>query len=147
MKGKILLLINAFVLFSSILSIGQVYIGKWQHLNNEKQSVIIEFGNNANYLISIPNKHLGAIERKEGNNLYTNLKYKIDLSTSPATIDIISELSGITLYGIIDFIDNETIQIQVNQIPNGNRPTRFDPDSPEYAKCKRLPANSASDAI
>lgn len=147
MKGKILLLINAFVLFSSILSIGQVYIGKWQHFNNEKQSVIIEFGNNANYLISIPNKHLEAIERKEGDDLYTKLKYKIDLSTSPATVDIISELSGITLYGIIDFIDNETIQIQMNKIPNGSRPTKFDPDSPEFVRCKKVPVNSEPDAI
>lgn len=145
MKTKLLILTIIFL--NSLLSFGQDYIGKWEHLNNEKENVIIEFGKNAEYIISIPNRHLGAIERQESNNLPTILKYKIDFSSSPAKIDVTSKISGSTIHGIIDIIDSETIQIQINPIPNGIRPTKFDPSSENYVKCRKLLSDQQADGI
>lgn len=37
--------------------------GNWEHINNEGERVIITFGNDQGYSISIPNRELGAIDR------------------------------------------------------------------------------------
>ena len=137
MKSKFRILLMIGLLFQCNQAISQLYIGKWEHINNENEKVIIEFMNNSEYKISIPKRNIVAIERQDGLKIDTNLKYTIDSSTKPAKIDIVSGSSGKILRGIIEFIDAGTIQMQINPIPNGERPQKFIPDSENYIKGTR----------
>ena len=72
-----------------------------------------------------------AIVAANGNNSPA-MSYTIDFTTNPVKIDLsVQPPSGgrITLKGLLQFIDDNTIKFQV--FPAGNRPDNFDTSSPD----------------
>ena len=136
MKLKFAILLLGLLLQFSF-SNGQPYIGKWTHVNQKNEKVIIEFQKNSGYKLSILKHNIGPIERTNGVNKETSLRYIIDSSTKPYKIDVVSSWSGTIIRGIIEFIDDNTIQMQINPIPGGDRPEKFTPDSENYIKAVR----------
>lgn len=134
-KFTILLLFGLLLLCS--FSFGQPIVGKWTHVNQVGKKVIIEFQKNSGYKLSILKEKVGAIEQINGVNKDTSLKYIIDTSSKPLKIDVVSSLSGTIIRGIIEFIDDNTIQMQINPKPDGDRPEKFTPGSENYIKAVR----------
>ena len=134
MKKSIVFLV---VFFSSNIAICQTIIGGWEHKNRDNEKVIIEFGEKFEYKITLPGRNLSVIDTETGMEIATELEYRL-ISGEPIKIEIISKISGQKFSGIIDFIDEKTLQMQINPILGGESPKKFDANSPDYVKLKRV---------
>lgn len=137
MKRIIVLCLSAFCLSSGL---AQSPTGHWEHFNNEGEQVVITFGKNQEYTITIPNRDLGAIDLIDGVPYPTALKYKINNKVRPATIDIISVNSGQVIKGIIQINEEGTLQMQLNEKPGGSYPEKFDPKAANFYRLQKIDA-------
>ncbi|MBW8323712.1 MAG: hypothetical protein K0M50_03005 [Prolixibacteraceae bacterium] len=124
--------------FLILSSIGQNFIGKWTYQNQAKKEVIIEFDSNSEYRISIDSQTYKSVESSDKLLKKTKLTYKITGKRKPYKIDIISDYSNVTVRGIIQLINDNTIQLQINPNSCGERPEKFDKNSIDYVEATRI---------
>ncbi len=129
---------TVFFLYLCFPVFGQEYSGNWEYVNKENEKVTIELKKSGEYNVKIPGRNFRKVIRKNERSIPTELHYEIDESVTPPGIDIITNDPDIRLKGIIEMLDENTLQIQMNRIPNGLRPATFNPDSPNYIKCKKV---------
>jgi len=112
------------VLFAfSHLAIGQTttyknLLGKWEGRDGRNQTGSLEFVDSSKMAMSM----MGSPAR--------SLMYSIDFSKSPAALDLYRDPSrkGMALKCLIQLLDANTLKWQV--FPSGDRPEKFDEDSP-----------------
>jgi len=115
-KGFFAFLLFAFSLSAFAQHTKKDLIGKWEGTDRENEAGALIFKDN------------GKVDLKLGARLLHDLDYKVDLTKTPASFDIIikslDRKQQVTLKCLIQFIDNNTIKWQI--FKGDNRPNNFD---------------------
>ena len=119
MQISLIALMLMIFLYSDILKIDDNISGNWVG-NYNKNKISIEFNDDNACVIRLINKKTNKIETISGN-------YNLDISKNPIPISIrnIKELNY-SLYGIIKFVDKDSIQISTFSTKLKLNPISFD---------------------
>ena len=119
MQISLIALMLMIFLYSDILKIDDNISGNWVG-NYNKNKISIEFNDDNACVIRLINKKTNKIETISGN-------YNLDISKNPIPISIrnIKELNY-SLYGIIKFVDKDSIQISTFSTKLKLSPISFD---------------------
>lgn len=117
------ILFTALVFALTQLAVGQTMsykslMGKWEGTDGRDQAGSLEFLDSSKMAMSM----MGSAPR--------NLMYSIDFTKNPAAMDLYRDPTrkGMALKCLIQLVDANTLKWQV--FPNGERPDKFDDDSP-----------------
>ena len=131
--SKSVLLTLIFLLCGAKLVLSQSEEGRWVKSVEQDKQMWIEFKDGI-YSLVLKGKYLTPLDNKDD-----LIHYRIDKSTQPATVDIFVELEPnlqIVYKGIIKFLSNNEILLNVNETVNGSRPRDFDSKNHLYKRVK-----------